>query len=119
MAQEGDGRSNSHHGFANKGEDGEKSNGLGIKVHHMDLIMGKHHIEEGGERGNQASPQGVDEESILRDGLVDGGMGCMLGHCLFALVEAGSERGVDLAHGLQLEHQRPADGWPDCRGRTG
>ena len=66
MAQEGNGRSNAHHGFTKKGEDSKKGNELRIKMHHMDLIVGKHNIEEGGERGNQTSPQGVDEESNLR-----------------------------------------------------
>ena len=46
-------------------------------------------------------------------------MGRRLGHHLSTLVEAGSERMADLAHGLQVEHQRPADGGLDCRGRIG
>ena len=103
----------------NKGEDGKKGNGLGIKMHHMDLIMGKHCIEEGRERGNQASPQGVDKESNLSDGPVNGGVGCRPNHRVSTLVEAGGERRADLAHGLQIEHQRPADGGLDCGRRAG
>ena len=56
MAQESHRRSNAHHGLVDKGEDGEKGDRLGIKVQHMDLVMGKHGIEEGGEGRNQASP---------------------------------------------------------------
>ena len=74
--QEGNGRSNAHHGLANKGEDGEKGNGLGIKMQHVNLVMGKHCVEEGEERGNQASPQGVNEEPNLSGCPVNGGAGC-------------------------------------------
>ena len=56
MAQEGNRRNNAHHGLANEGKDNEKGNGLGIKMQHVDLVMGEHCVEEGGERGNQASP---------------------------------------------------------------
>ena len=55
MVQEGHGRGNAHHGLADKGEDGEKGDRLGIKVQHMDLVMRKHGIEESGEGRNQAS----------------------------------------------------------------
>ena len=103
MAQEGEGRTNAHHGFTNKGKDGEKGNKLGIKMHHMELIMGKHRFEESGERGNQASPQGVDGELNLYDNPVDGGMGCRPNHRPSALVEAGGQCGADLLQGLQIE----------------
>ena len=63
--QEGNGGRNAHHGLADKGEDSKKSNGLGTEMHHMDLVMGKHRVEEGRERGNQASRQGVNKESNL------------------------------------------------------
>ena len=58
MAQEGNGRGNAHHGFAYEGEGSKKSNGLGIEMHHMDLVVGKHGIEESRERrhGTQAKP---------------------------------------------------------------
>ena len=74
--KEGSGRSNAHHGFTDKCEDGKKGNGLRVKMHHVDLIVGNHRIEKGGERRNQASPQGIDGDSNLYDNLVDGGMGC-------------------------------------------
>ena len=89
----------------NKGEDGKKGNGLGIKMHHMDLIMGKHCIEEGGERGNQASPQGVGKESNLHDDPVKGGMGHRPSRRPSALVEAGGERGLDFLQGFQIEYE--------------
>ena len=52
VVEKGHGRSNANHGLANEGEDGKKGHGLGIKVQHVDLIMGKHCVEEGGERRN-------------------------------------------------------------------
>ena len=55
----------SHHGLANKGEDNEKGNKLGINVQHVNLVMGKHDVEEGGERRDQAGPEGVDDELDL------------------------------------------------------
>ena len=55
MAKEGHRRGDASHGFAHKGEDGEKSHGLRVEMQHLDLIMLKHSIEEGGEGRNQAS----------------------------------------------------------------
>ena len=46
MAQKGSRRRNTHHGLANKGENGQESNGFGTQVHHVDLIMGEYNIEE-------------------------------------------------------------------------
>ena len=119
MAQEGNGRSNAHRGLANKGEDGEKGNGLGIKMQHVNLVMGKHCVEEGGERGNQARPQGIDEEPNLSGCPINGGPGRSPSHRPSPLVEARGKRRADLAHGLQVEHQRPIDGGLDYRGRIG
>ena len=115
MAQEGHRRSNAHHGLADNGEDGEKGDGLGIKVQHMDLIVGKHDIKEGGEGRNQASPQGVDEELDLGGRPISGGSGRRLGHRPSPLVEASSERRANLIHGLLIEHPRLADGGLDGR----
>ena len=47
MAEKSHTRSNAYHGLANEGKDGKKGHGLGIKVQHVDLIMGKHCVEEG------------------------------------------------------------------------
>ena len=57
----------------------------------MDLIMGKHGVEEIRKGGNQSRPQGVGEESDLRDDLVEGGMGRGPSHRPSTLVEAGGE----------------------------
>ena len=62
MAEKGHRRSDAHHGLAHKGEDGEESHGLGVEMQHVDLVMFKHRVEEGGERGNQAGPKGIDED---------------------------------------------------------
>ena len=51
MTKKGHGRGNAHHGLTHKGEDGKESHGLGVEMQHVDLVMFKHHIEEGGERG--------------------------------------------------------------------
>ena len=52
VTQESNERRNPHHGLADEGEDSKQSNGLGAKMHHVDLVMGKHRIEEGGKGGN-------------------------------------------------------------------
>ena len=52
VAKKSHGRGNAHHGLTNKGEDSEKSHGLGVKMQHVDLVMFKHCAEEGGERGD-------------------------------------------------------------------
>ena len=104
MTEKGHGRSNAHHGLANEGEDGEKGHGLGIKVQHMDLIMGKHGVEEGGERRNQASPQGIDEEWNLGGCPVDTSSRRRPSHHLYPLIEAGGEGGADLVQGFRVEY---------------
>ena len=110
MAEKGHGRSNAHHGLANKGEDSKKGHRLGIKVQHVDLIMGKHCVEEGGERRNQASPKGVDEEWDLGGCPVDTCKRRRLGHRPSPLIEARGKHGTHLVHGFFVEHQRPANG---------
>ena len=67
MAEKSHRGSDAHHGLAHKGEDGKESHGLGVKMQHMDLVVFKHCVEEGGERGNQARPKGVDEDWDLGD----------------------------------------------------
>ena len=51
MAQKGHGGGDAYHGLVDKGKDGEKSDRLGIYVWQMNLVMGKHGVEEGGEGG--------------------------------------------------------------------
>ena len=77
------------------------------------------YIEEGGEGRNQASPQGVDEELDLGGRPIDGSSGRRLGHHPSPFVEAGSERRVDLIHGLLVEHLRSSGGGLDCQGWIG
>ena len=77
----------------------------------MDLVMGKHGVEEGGERRNQAGPQGVNEELDFGGCPVNRGAGCRPGHRLPPFVEVGGERWADLAHGFLVEHHRPSDSW--------
>ena len=74
VAQQGNGRRNAYHRLTNKSKDNQKSNGLRPEVHHADLIMGEHRIEESGKEGNQTRPQGIGEESDLRDDPIKGGM---------------------------------------------
>ena len=80
VAGKGYRRGNAYHGLAIKGEDGEMGHGLGIKMQHVDLIMRKHSVEEGGERRNQASPKGVDEEWDLGGCTVNASMRCRSVH---------------------------------------
>ena len=88
-------------------------------MHHVDLVMRKHHVEEGGKGGNQTRPQGVGKESDLRDNPVKGGMGRGLDHRPPALVEAGGERGADLLQGFQIEYEQLVDGGSGCWRRAG
>ena len=85
----------------------------------MDLIVGEHGIEEGGERGNQASPQGVDEELDLGGCPVDGGAGLGPGRGPPPFVEVSGERRAHLVHGFLVKHQRPAHGGFNGRGWPG
>ena len=105
MAQEGNRRRNPHHGLADEGEDSKQSNGLGAKMHHVDLVMGKHRIEESGKGGNQARPQGVGKESDLHDDPVEGGVRRGPDRCLPALIEAGGKHQTDLLQGFQIEYK--------------
>ena len=89
---------------------------MGIQVPHMDLIVGEHGVEEGRERRNQASPQGVDEEWNLGGCPLDGGARCGPDHRPPPFVEVTGERWVDLVHGFLVEHQRPTNsGFNDRR----
>ena len=45
-------------------------------MHHMDLVMGKHSVEEIGKGGNQSCPQGVGKVLDLDDYPVNGEVGC-------------------------------------------
>ena len=84
---------------------------MGIKVQHVDLIMGKHCIEEGGERRDQAGLEGADEEGDLSGRPVNASTGMRPSHRLLPLVKDGCEHGTHLAHGLVVEHQdRPTAG---------
>ena len=103
--QQGNGRGNAHHCLANKSEDKQEGNGLRPEVHHVDLIMGKHRIEESGKGGNQARPQGIGKESKLHDDPVEGGVGRGPDRHLPALIEAGGKSGADLLQGLQIEYK--------------
>ena len=89
-----------------------------IKVQHVDLIMRKHIVEEGGERRDQAGPKGIDEDWDLGGCPVNASARRRLSHCLSPLVEAGGEHGTHLAHGLIVEHQRSANCGLGGRGRT-
>ena len=81
----------------------------------MNLVMGKHGVEEVGEGRDQAGPQGVDEELDLSGYSVDRSSGRRPGHRLSPFIEAGSKRKVDLIHGLLIEHSRSADDGLDGR----
>ena len=96
MAQQGNRRRDAHHRLIDKGEDGKKSNGFRTQMHHMDLVTGKHGVEEIREGGNQSRPQGVGKVPDLGDHPVDGDVGCGPGCRPPALVEDGSkgEEGV-------------------------
>ena len=110
MTEKGHRRKNAYHGLANKGEDGKKGHGLGIKVRHMDLIMGKHCVEEGGERGDQASPKSIDEDWDLGGSPVNASTRHRPSHRLSPLIEAGGKHGTHLVHGLIVEHPGTAGG---------
>ena len=93
MVQEGNGRSNAHHGFTNKGEDSKKGNRLGIKMHHMDLIMRKPALkkaEKGGTRpAHRASMENRTSVTILSMEAWDAGQTIVLPHSLKLEASAG------------------------------
>ena len=78
---------------------------MGTQVQHMDLIVGEHGVEEGGEGRNQANPQGVDEEFDVSGCPVDRGTECRPGRRPPPFVGVSGERGAHLVHGLLVEHQ--------------
>ena len=79
-------------------------------MHHMDLIMGEHRIEESGKGGNQTRPQGIDKESDLRDNPIKGGMGRRPDCGPAALVEDSGKGRADLVQGFRIEYDRPING---------
>ena len=52
VAQLGDRWDDANHSLANEGEDRQKSNGVRTQMHHVDLIMVEHGVEEIGKGGN-------------------------------------------------------------------
>ena len=56
MAQQGNRRRDAYHHLAHESKDSQKGNGLRPEVHHVDLIMGEHGIEESRKGGNQTRP---------------------------------------------------------------
>ena len=56
VAQQGNRRRDAYHRLAHKSKDGQEGNGLRPEVHHVDLIMGEHIIEESRKGGNQTRP---------------------------------------------------------------
>ncbi len=92
MSQEGNGRGNAHHGFADKGEDNKEDDGLGIEVQRIDLVMREHCIEEIGEGRNQACPESVKMDGDLGGHPVNRNAGSRLGHRRPPLIGISSER---------------------------
>ena len=66
-------------------------------MHHVDLIVGEHDIEEIKKGGNQTRPQGVGKIWDLGNYPVDGEVGCGPGRRPPALIEDGGQGQADLA----------------------
>ena len=79
-------------------------------MHHMDLVMGKHSVEEIGKGGNQSRPQGVGKVPDLGDYFVDGEVGRGPGRRPPAFVEDSGQSRADLAQAFSVEYDRPIDG---------
>ena len=79
-------------------------------MHHVDLIVGKHDIEEIRKGGNQIRPQGVGKILDLADYPVDGEVGRGPGRRPPALVEDSGQSRADLAQAFSVEYDRPIDG---------
>ena len=73
-------------------------------MHHMDLVMGKHSVEEISERDNQSRPQGVGKVLDLGDYPVDGEVVCRPGCRPPALIEDGGQSRADLAQAFSVEY---------------
>ena len=116
MAEEGHGRSDAHHGLEQEGEDGKKGHRLGVKMKHVDLIVFQHCVEEGGERGDLASPKSIDEDWDFCGCPANTSAGRWPSLRFSPLIKTGGEHGAHLAHGLIIEHQRLANCGLDCGG---
>src|SRR3954463_11602364 len=92
-------------------------------MHHVDLIVGKHGIEEIRKGGNQTRPQGVSKILDLGDYPVDGEVRRGPGHRPPAFVEDSGQSRADLAQALSIDYDRLVDGggrqWRRVRWRHG
>ena len=75
-------------------------------MHHMDLIMGKHDIEDIRKRRNQTRPQGVGKLRDLGGYPIDGEVGRGPGRRPPAFIEDGGQGQADLARALGGGRQR-------------
>ena len=110
VAQQGNRRRDAHHGFADEGEDRKEGDGFRTQMHHVDLIVGKHDVEEIKKGRNQTRPQGVGEILDLGDYPVDGEVRRGPGRRPPAFIEDGGQSQADLAQALSIEYGRLADG---------
>ena len=92
MEQQGNGRRNVHHCLAKKSEDSQEGNGLRPEVHHVDLIMGEHRVEEsrkGGTRpAHRASAKNWTSVATLSMEAWDAGQTVVLPHSLKIVARA-------------------------------
>ena len=77
-------------------------------MHHVDLIVGKHGVEEIRKGGNQTRPQGIGKIRDLGGCPVDGEVGCGPGRRPPAFIEDGGQSQAD----------RPRQGPPTAAGKA-
>ena len=73
-------------------------------MHHVDLIMGEHDIEEIGKGGNQTRPQGIVKTWDFGSYTVDGEVGHGPGRRPPALIEDGGQSQAVPAQALLVEY---------------
>ena len=73
-------------------------------MHHVDLVMRKHSVEEIGKGGNQSRPQSVGEVADLGDCSVNGEVRRGPDRRPPTLVEDGGKSRADLVQGFGIEY---------------
>ena len=91
--------------------------GLGIEMQRVDLVMREHRIEEIGEWGNQACPEGMKMDGDLGGCPINFGAGSRPGHRRPPLIGINGERWAHLVHRFPIEHHRPLNGGFEGRQR--
>ena len=104
-------QSNAHEGLAREGKGGEEGDGSRIQMHHVDLEVRNHGVEEVRERRQQASEESVEMKGDFGGLHIDQGTGGGPDHRCLPLVGIGSDGLPNLVQPLLIDHCRPLKSW--------